>query len=566
MCRRILLAVFGAFLTIGTARADKPGVPVDLLIHNARIWTGNPHQPEAAALAVANGRIVFVLAAGEYQKFEEANSINAARTLDLHGRRVVPGFYDSHVHMLGSGRRLSQVALKDAADESEFGRRLREFDRKLPRGRWMIGGEWDHDRALRGQLPTAALLDKYVPDRPVFLRRYDGHMGVINTRALQLAGISEKTQNPPGGVLYRDENGKPTGLLRDNAMDLVERLLPLPDDAEIAEGLRAALAEVRRNGVTSVQDMDGSAAATRRQLFRHYQALANSHQLTVRVDLRWPLAEWRELANLGAAANFGSDWVRIGGLKGFVDGSLGSSTAKMFEPYVNEPGSTGVFVTPPARLREYILGADRAGLAVAVHAIGDEANATLLDIFAEVSRVNGVRDRRFRIEHAQHLRPADCARFKDLGVIASLQPFHIVDDGRWAEGRIGSKRCATSYANRSLLNAGAVLAFGSDWSVAPLSPLLGMDAAVRRRTLDSKNPNGWFPDQKITVVEALTAYTYGSAFAAFQERDRGRLQPGFLGDFVVLSRDILDPKERDAIASTEVVATVVGGRFVFEKK
>jgi hypothetical protein len=390
-------------------------------------------------------------------------------------------------------------------------------------------------------------------------------MGVINTRALQMAGITEKTKDPAGGVIYRDADGKPTGLLRDNAMSLVDRLIPAPDETEIAEGIRAAMDEARRNGVTSVQDMDGSDGESRRRLFRLYQALAKEGKLSVRVDLRWPLAAWRELADLGVAANFGNDWVRVGGVKGFVDGSLGSSTAKMFEPYVNEPNSTGVFVTPPARLREYILGADKAGISVAVHAIGDEANSTLLDIFAEVSRLNGARDRRFRIEHAQHLRPADYRRFKELGVIPSMQPFHIVDDGRWAEGRIGSKRCASSYANRSLLDAGAVLAFGSDWSVAPLSPLLGIDAAVNRRTLDGKHSGGWFPEQKITVEEALTAYTYGSAFAGFQEKERGKLQPGYLADFVMLSRDILDPKERDKIAETEILMTVVGGRVVYEK-
>jgi hypothetical protein len=323
--------------------------------------------------------------------------------------------------------------------------------------------------------------------------------------------------------------------------------------------------EARQVGVTSVQDMDGSDAATRRKLFRLYQQLARSGQLTLRIDLRWPLAEWEQLARLGIEAGFGDDWVTIGGLKGFVDGSLGSSTAKMFDPYLNEPDSTGVYVTPLTKLREYILGADKAGLNVAVHAIGDRANAELLDIFAEVINQNGPRDRRFRIEHAQHLRPEDYKRFKELGVIPSLQPYHIIDDGRWAEGRIGAKRCASSYANRSLLDAGARVAFGSDWSVAPLSPLLGLDAAVNRRTLDGKHPKGWFPEQKIKVAEALEAYTLTSAYAAFQEKDRGSLEPGKLADLVVLSRDILAESERDRIAETVVQLTVVGGKVVYER-
>jgi predicted amidohydrolase YtcJ len=310
--------------------------------------------------------------------------------------------------------------------------------------------------------------------------------------------------------------------------------------------------------------MDGSDLATRQKLFRLYQRMARDGKLTVRVDLRWPLADWETLARLGVEANFGNDWVRIGGVKGFVDGSLGSSTAKMFEPFLNEPDSTGVFVTPPAKLKTYIAGADKAGISVAVHAIGDRANAELLDIFAEVIKENGPRDRRFRIEHAQHLRPQDYARFKELDVIASMQPYHAIDDGRWAEGRIGAKRCASSYALRSLLDAGAKLALGSDWSVAPLNPLTGIDAAVNRRTLDGKHPKGWFPEQKIRVGEAIEGYTRTSAYAAFQEKDRGSLETSKLADFVVLSRDILADAERDHLAETQVIMTVVGGRVVYQ--
>jgi predicted amidohydrolase YtcJ len=258
--------------------------------------------------------------------------------------------------------------------------------------------------------------------------------------------------------------------------------------------------------------------------------------------------------------------VRIGGLKGFVDGSLGSSTAKMYEPYLNEPGSTGIFITPLEKLREYSLAADKAGLNVAVHAIGDQANAELLSIFADVAKANGPRDRRFRIEHAQHLRPDDIRRFRDAGVTPSMQPYHVVDDGRWAEGRIGAQRCASSYAYRSLLDAGARLAFGSDWPVAPLSALEGIDAAVNRRTLDGKYPGGWFPAQKISVAEAIEAYTLTAAYATFVEKDRGSLETGKLADFVVLSRDILDPAQRDHILDTRVEMTVVGGKVVYESR
>jgi predicted amidohydrolase YtcJ len=558
--RRIFLALLALALTPAADRAAEPPLAADLVVVNAKIWTVNPKQPEAEALAVVRDRIVAVGKDADIKPMIGAKT----RVLDLKGQRVVPGFYDSHVHMLGSGMRLAEVALKGAKDEAEFGKLLKDYDAKTPRERWMLGGEWDHDRALGGKLPTAELIDKYVKDRPVFIRRYDGHMAVVNTTVLKMAGITAQTPDPPGGVIYRKPGSKePTGLLRDNAMDLVEKLVPAPTDDEIVEAVRAAHDEVTRAGVTSVQDMDGSDLKTRQKLFRLYQRMARDGKLTVRVDFRWPLADWESVAKLGVEANFGNEWVRVGGVKGFVDGSLGSSTAKMFEPFDNEPDSSGVFVTPPAKLRDYITGADKAGISVAVHAIGDRANAELLDIFEEVAKTNGPRDRRFRIEHAQHLRPQDFARFKELGVIASMQPYHIIDDGRWAEGRIGAKRCASSYANRSLLDAGAKVAFGSDWSVAPISPVLGIDAAVHRRTLDDKNPKGWFPEQKITVKEAIEAYTMTSAYAGFQEKERGSLEAGKLADFVILSRDILAEAERENIVKTRVVMTVAGGRVVY---
>ena len=557
----VLLLAFAATVG-GGQQAPRAAAVADVVLTNGKIWTVNEAQPEAEAVAVWRGRILAVGSNADIRPLIGPKT----RVIDAQGRRVLPGFHDTHVHFLSSGQQISQVALKDAKDEAEFGRRLKEFDAKLPRDRWLLGEDWDHDRTFAGKLPTAALIDRYVPDRPVFLRRYDGHMAVVNTHVLRLAGITATTKDPSGGVIYRlPRSQEPSGVLRDNAMDLVTPLIPPPSDAEIAEAVRAALIEAHRQGVTTIQDMDGSGGVTRPKLLRLYQRLAKSGQLGLRVDFFWPLSAWNSLARLGVARNLGDEYMTIGGVKGFVDGSLGSSTAKMFEPFVNEPGSRGVYVTPLNKLREYIEGADRAGLAVAVHAIGDQANAELLDIFAEVARKNGPRDRRFRIEHAQHLRPQDYKRFADLGVIASMQPYHAIDDGRWAEGRIGATRCASSYAWRSLLDAGAKLAFGSDWPVAPISPLLGIDAAVNRRTLDAKHPEGWFPEQRITATEAVRAYTLTGAYAGFHEKDSGSLEAGKLADFVVLSRDILAPAERDHIAETEVTLTVVGGQVVWEK-
>ncbi|HKA08829.1 MAG TPA: amidohydrolase [Gemmataceae bacterium] len=543
--------------------AAEPPLAADLVLIGGKMWTVEPDQPQAEAIAILRDRIVKVGSDADIKPLIGPKT----KVIDLKGRRVTPGFHDSHLHFLGGGEQLGRVELKDAKDEAEFGRRLREFDQKMPRGRWMTGGNWDHDRAFGGKLPTAEIVDKYVKDRPVFIRRYDGHMALANSTALKLAGVTAETKEPAGGVIYRLAGGKtPSGILKDNAMGLVGRLVPEPGDDEIVESVERAMRACAENGITSVQDMDGSSSETRRKLFRVLQRFAREGRMTVRHDLRWPIATQRELVATGAETNLGNEFIRVGGVKGFMDGSLGSSTALMFEPYEGTPKNTGVFVTEPDAMGMMIRSADQAGLSVAVHAIGDRANAVLLELFAEAAKQNGPRDRRFRIEHVQHLRPEDYKRFKELGVVASMQPYHAIDDGRWAEGRIGQRRCASSYAFRSLKDAGAVLAFGSDWPVAPLDVLAGIDAAVNRRTPDGKHPDGWFTEQRITVAQAVEAYTLGSAFGGFQEKERGSIRVGKFADFAILSRDIFDPAERDKIADAKVDMTVVGGKVVYERK
>ncbi|MGL6073861.1 MAG: amidohydrolase [Fimbriiglobus sp.] len=537
-------------------------VEADAVYLGGKIWTGDPAKPEVEAVAVLGGRVVAIGSTADLLPLVGPKT----KVVELKNRRVVPGFYDSHVHWLGGGLQLARVELKDAKDVAEFGARLKKFDESTPRERWMLGGNWDHDRAFGGNLPTAAMVDQYVKNRPVFLQRYDGHMALANTAALKLAKITSATKDPPGGVIERLADGSPSGVFKDAAMELIEKIIPDPSDEEITEAIRAAMQEAAKHGITSVQDMEGSSPAVRRKLFRILQQLAARGELTCRVDVRWPIALQKEITDVGLQANFGNDFVRVGGVKGFMDGSLGSSTAKMFDPYAVAPKNTGVYVTEPDTMRSLVANADRAGLSVAIHAIGDEANARLLDVFSAVSQSNGVRDRRFRIEHAQHLRVEDFQRFSSLKVVASMQPYHVVDDGRWAAGRIGEKRCESSYAFRSLLDAKAVLAFGSDWPVAPLNPFEGLDAAVNRRTLDGKHPNGWFPQQRITVEEALKAYTFGSAYAANQEQERGVIRVGALADFVVLDRDILDAKQGDSLGQAKAMKTIVGGRVVYETK
>lgn len=555
----MILLILAALLQL-PPRAGEP-FRADLVVKNAKIWTGDPKTSESTAIAIRRGEIVRI------GTDKEMDGFAAAKVIDLKGKRVVPGFYDSHLHVLGGGLQLARVELKDCADEAEFGKRLKAFDETTPTDRWMLGGNWDHDRAFGGKLPTAEMLDKYAPNRRIFLRRYDGHMALANNAVLKLAGITAETKDPPGGVIERLKDGKtPSGILRDNAMDLVGRFVPEPSADEIREAVRAAQLAFAKAGITSVQDMDGNSTETRKLYFQAVQRLAADDTLTVRIDLRWPIAQQKDLTTLGVTAGFGGDFLRIGGVKGFMDGSLGSSTAKMFDGYASDAKVTGVWVTEPDTMKRMVTTADKAGLSVAIHAIGDRANSALLDLFAEVATANGPRDRRFRIEHAQHLRAEDVKRFPAGNVIASMQPYHLIDDARWAEARIGAKRCESSYCYRSLLDAKAKLAFGSDWPVAPLNVFEGIDAAVNRRPLDGKHPNGWYPEQKITVAEAVAAYTSGSAFAGGVEAKRGMLKEGMLADFAVLSKDIFDPAEKDQMTKTTVEMTVVGGKIVWEKK
>ncbi|MBI1762261.1 MAG: amidohydrolase, partial [Acidobacteria bacterium] len=470
-------------------------------------------------------------------------------------------------HFFDGGAGLASVQLRDAKTPTEFRDRIGAFAKKLPKGRWVLNGNWDHENwppaALpTRQLPTRQLIDAVTADNPVFINRLDGHMCLANSLALKLAGVTRAMLDPPGGTIVCDAQGEPTGVLKDAAMNFVYRVIPNPTAEEIAEALKAAMRYAAENGVTSVQDMSASP-----DVLAVYQMLLQHGELTVRVSGHQPLSQWERLARVGIQAGFGSDKLKIGGLKGFADGSLGSTTALFFEPYLDDPKTAGLpsdEMVKAAEMRDRISAADKAGLHIAIHAIGDKANQTILDFYAAAAQANGLRDRRFRIEHAQHLRTEEIKRFATQQVIASMQPYHAIDDGRWAENRIGPERAKGTYAFRSLLDAGAVLAFGSDWFVAPLVPLLGIYAAVTRRTLDGKHPDGWVPEQKITVAEAVRAFTYGSAYASFDEKVKGTLEVGKLADLAVLSADIfrIDPVQ---IEKAKVVLTVFDGRVIYQR-
>ena len=543
-------------LLVALSLLTAPIQPADLILQSGRIWTGDETRPEAQALAVRGGRIVAVGRNAEMALFHGPSTV----VIDAKGRRVLPGLIDAHTHMSMGGFNLLAVDLRYAKDETEFTRKLAEFARSRPAGVWLTDGTWDHEQWRPARLPTKALLDPATGDRPACLSRTDGHMMVCNSLALKLAGITRETPDPPGGVIVRDASGEPAGVLKDAAMDAVWKVRPARTRAELEQALRTALQHAARFGVTSVQDLSGLDDLT------VYESLREKGELTARVSFRPSLTIWEQARDRKAKLRE-DEWLRLGGVKGFVDGALGSSTAVFFEPYTQDPSTRGVYAAeaiPLSQMEERIAAADAAGMPVEVHAIGDRANAEILDIFERVAKKNGPRDRRFRVEHAQHLRPQEIRRFAALGVIPSMQPYHAIDDGRWAEKRIGRERCRGTYAFRSLLDAKARLAFGSDWDVAPISPLQGVYAAVTRRTLDEKNPRGWIPEQKITVAEALRAYTANAAYAAFEEKEKGSLAVGKLADFVILARDpfAVAPEE---IGRIDVERTVVGGKTVYSR-
>ncbi len=549
---------FGALMLAFGVTATPAGAQVpDLVLLGGKVWSrpGTPVAgPEApTALAVKDGRVLAVGGDAEIERLVGRQT----RRMALEGRRVVPGFMDSHTHFLAGGFELAGVQLRDAATPSEFARRIGAYAKRHP-AEWVVGGTWDHE-LWGGELPRRDWIDSVSPKTPVFVSRLDGHMGLANTRALELAGVTRDTPDPPGGTIVRYPDGRPTGILKDAAQGLIERVMPPPSDAERDRALRAAVDHALARGVTLVADMGSwEGLATYRRAYAR-------GDLPLRVYSVVPLATWQRLAELVAKEGRGDHRLFWGGVKAFVDGSLGSTTAWFYQPYDDAPGNRGLVVTDTTELWRSIVSADSAGLQVMVHAIGDHANDWLLDTYRDAASLNGGRDRRSRIEHAQHLSRAAIGRFAELGVVASMQPYHAIDDGRWAGKRIGPERIKTTYAFRDLLDAGARLAFGSDWTVAPIDPLLGIYAAVTRRTIDGANPNGWVPDQKITVEEAVTAYTANNAYANFQEDVLGTLEPGKYADLVVLSDDIfaMDPV---AIEQVKVDVTMVEGKVVYQRE
>ena len=524
----------------------------DLIISNATIWTGNEEQPHAEALAVKGDTFIAVGSYADIIKYQSSTTEH----IDAQGQFITPGFIDTHVHFLYGGFALSSVQLRDAQSPEEFVRRIKEFAESQEPGTWILGGDWDHEN-WGGELPTKDWIDQYTPNHPVWVTRLDGHMALANSAALKIAGIDNSVKNVVGGTIVRDLKGNLTGIFKDNAMDLVLKKIPPPSPIQLSKALQAAMTYAASNGVTSVHHVDGDLST--------FQTALKDKTMITRIYAMLPLNQWQLLDEKVNQEGQGNKWLKIGALKGFVDGSLGSHTAAFFSPYTDVPADSGFFITSQEQLYTWISQADKVGLQLAVHAIGDKAINTLLNIYEQVEKENGKRDRRFRVEHAQHISPADIPRFAQLNVIPSMQPYHAIDDGRWAERTIGPERIKTTYAFKSLFDAGAKVAFGSDWTVAPAVPLEGIYAAITRRTLDDKNPGGWVPDQKINIEEALKAYTINAAYASFDEKIKGSLEAGKLADFVIIDQDItkIAPEQ---IKNSKIKQTFVGGQSVYKKQ
>ena len=531
----------------------------EMMLVNGRIYTVDARNPWAEAVAVRGGRIAAVGTTAEIRRLAGPET----RVLDLKGAFVLPGFIDSHVHFINGGLSLLSVQLRDARSKAEFIARIAAKAGELPKGEWILNGDWDHQSFDPVELPRKEWIDAATPDHPVCVNRLDGHMVLCNSLALKRGGVTRATPAPPGGEIVRDAvTGEPTGILKDAAMDLVFREVPESTPAQTRRAAEAALAYAAERGVTSVHDVSGEAG------IGVYQDLRREGRLTTRIYYYVPVTTVDEVLRTGLKNGFGDETVRFAGLKGFADGSLGSATAYFFEPYADEPEKSGLLneeMFPAGIMEKRVRAADRGGLQVAIHAIGDRANAVVLDIFEKSADGLPGRDRRFRIEHAQHIRPADFARFARLKIIASVQPYHAIDDGRWAEKKIGPQRTRTTYPFKSFLAAGVRLAFGSDWPVAPMDPILGIYAAVTRRTLDEKNPGGWVPEQKIPLQAAIRAYTTEAAFAEFAEESKGAVKTGFLADFAVLDRNLFDIRPEE-IRSVRVLRTICAGKTVYEAR
>ncbi|MFD2588378.1 amidohydrolase [Croceitalea marina] len=542
-----LVLIFFIFLGLNSCETSK--IEADTLVINATIWTANPAEIKVEAMAISADTILAIGTFSEVKKFQGATT----EIIDVKGRFITPGFIDSHVHLLMGGNALLSVELRDASSKDEFISRIAKHTATLNPSDWIVEGNWDHT-LWGGELPSKEWIDEFTSDNPVAIYRMDGHMILANSAALKIAGIDKFTPEVANGEIVRHANGEPTGILKSEAMNLVLNKIPNLTSDQKKLAIQKAQDYLLSQGVTSIHDVDSLGG------FPILKKMLRAGDLKVRVYSADPLHKFKTVVK---ERRIDTNWLKNGLLKGFVDGSLGSHTAAFLEPYSDKENDKGLFITNPDEMYSWIVEADKKNLQITIHAIGDRANQSLLNNYEQLIKEEGAADRRLRVEHAQHLAKEDIKKIGKLGVIASVQPYHAIDDGRWAEEVIGSERIKTSYAFQSLLNNNAKLAFGSDWPVAPASPLKGIYAAVTRKTTDSKNPYGWVPKQKISVEDALIAYTINGAYASFDDKAKGSLEVGKLADFIVLSGNLLEV-DSNKISDIQVLSTYIGGLKVYE--
>ncbi len=550
--KQYVAAVWALLIMVGMSACQQQPYADEVVF--GKIWTGDPENPWAEAMALAGDTL---MAVGTQEEIEALIGKNTRRTEAGEDHLIVPGFIDSHAHVVESGFELASVQLREAKTPKEFIQRIADYAKTVKPGTWIIGGNWDHQN-WGGELPDRSWIDSISKEHPVWVNRIDGHMSLANSVALNLAGVTNEVKEVKGGEVIR-KNGQITGLFKDNAMNYVRKVVPPPTKEQEDVAFKEAMDYLSERGITSVISVPGTGYGDYFDVYKR----AKKADFKTRIYAAAELKNWEKLAKQVKEEGTGDKWLRFGGLKGFVDGSLGSHTAAFLQPFTDTPHDSGFFVIPEDVLYHQMKSADSAGLHLLIHAIGDRSINTLLNLYEKLEKETGTKDRRMRIEHAQHILPSDIQRFNTLNIIASVQPYHAIDDGRWAEKVIGPERIKSTYAFRALLDVGAKLAFGSDWFVAPADPILSIYAAVTRRTLDDKNPEGWVPEQKITVEEALKAYTIDGAYATFEDQIKGSLKKGKLADFVVLDKDItkIDPV---SIPSVKILSTVLGGKEVYK--
>jgi predicted amidohydrolase YtcJ len=521
------------------------GQTADLAVTNAHIYTVNSKQPRASAIAVTQGRI---LAVGD----DVARYVGAStKVIDAKGAAVVPGFIDSHGHVRSLGDRIGSIDLRSVASEREAVEKVREAAKRHKRGEWILGSAWDQNLWEGKQFPNAAGISKAAPDNPVSLGRVDGHALWVNRKALEIADINAGTPDPPGGRILRDANGAPTGVLVDQAQQLVARRIPAATQEQVEQSLLRATQELARDGITTVHD-----AGVQYADIEGYRSLIRKGLLPIRIYamILYPLA-LPEKTEVG-------DYLTVRSIKLVADGALGSRGAAMIEPYTDDPGNRGLLILDRATIRAAAEKALAKGFQVNTHAIGDRANRTVLQAYGDV--LKGRNDKRFRIEHAQIVAPEDFAKFQQYSILASMQATHATSDMPWAQDRVGPERIKGAYAWQTFLHLGVHVPNGSDFPVEDPNPLWGFYAAVTRQKQDGAPTGGWFPEQRMSREEALRSWTIEGAYAAFEEDRKGSLEPGKMADFVMLSGDIMTMPAAE-IPSTRVTMTVAGGKIVYQR-